>query len=226
MSTNNTISLTKDQTAQHIKSALDWRYAVKKFETTKKISPADWQVLAASLRQAPSSYGLQPFKFLVIEKPELREKLKEVSWNQTQVTDASHYVVFLYREKLSTQDVQRYIDRIAEVRGIPKESLDGFKDMMVGNLVQGPRSATIDQWAQRQAYIAMGFLVETAALLNIDACPMEGFDPAAYDQLLKLEGTGWKSVATVALGYRHSEDPMQHLKKVRFADEELIEYVK
>lgn len=209
-----------------IQQALDWRYATKKFDPSKKITKLDWETLKASLRQTPSSYGLQPFKFLVIENPELREKLKEASWGQTQVTDSSHYVVFLYREKLSTQDIQRYIERIAQVRAIPTESLQGFKDMMVSNLVDGPRAATIDSWAQRQAYIAMGFLMETAALLNIDACPMEGFDPAAYDKILNLEGTGWKSVSTVALGYRHSEDPMQHLKKVRFADEDLIEYIK
>ncbi|MDG0817861.1 NAD(P)H-dependent oxidoreductase [Bdellovibrio svalbardensis] len=208
-----------------IQEALEWRYATKKFDSTKKISAQDWKTLTDSLTLAPSSYGIQPWKFLVIENPAVREQLKPVSWGQTQVTDASHYVVFLYKETMDEAFVQKYINRIAEVRGAPLEALDGYKEMMVNNLVKAPEEK-IRVWSQRQAYIAMGFLLETAALLKIDATPMEGFDPAAYDKILGLEGTGWKSVATVALGYRHSEDSYQNLKKVRFADEALIEYVK
>ncbi len=209
-----------------IKAALEWRYATKKFDATKKISDADWKTLADSLVMAPSSYGLQPWKFLVVENKEVREQLKAVSWNQTQVTDASHYVVLAVREKMEEADVLKYINRVAEVRGIPAESLAGYKDMMIGDVVKGPRSQTINFWAQKQAYIAMGFLLETAALLKVDACPMEGLDPAAYDKILKLEGTGYKSVATVALGYRHAEDGTQNYKKVRFAAENVIQVVK
>ncbi|MNT66033.1 Major NAD(P)H-flavin oxidoreductase [compost metagenome] len=98
--------------------------------------------------------------------------------------------------------------------------------MMLENLVNGPRAQTIGAWAQRQTYIAMGTVLETAALMKIDACPMEGFDPSAYDQILGLEGSGWKTVATVALGYRHPEDAYQNLKKVRFNDDQIMTYVK
>ncbi|MNK11970.1 putative NAD(P)H nitroreductase YfkO [compost metagenome] len=209
-----------------INEALNWRYATKKFDTSKKISALDWKVLQNALTMAPSSYGLQPFKFFVVENPEVREKLKASSWNQGQVTDASHYVVFAAKEKLDEEFIQKYINRIAEVRGVSQESLDGFKSSMVEALIKGPCAKTIDSWAQRQAYISMGFLMETAALLNIDACPMEGFDPQSYDKILNLEGTGWKTVSTVALGYRHPDDAYQNLKKVRFSDETLIEYVK
>lgn len=212
-------------TPNAIKEALEWRYATKKFDPSHKISTADWKVLVDSLTLAPSSYGVQPWKFLVIENPEIREKLKPVSWNQTQVTDASHYVVFLYKEKMDADFVQKYIDRAAEVRQAPKESLDGYKNLLIENLVKAPEDR-IRVWSQRQAYIAMGFLLQSAALLKIDATPMEGFDPSAYDKILGLEGTGWKSVATVALGYRHNEDSFQHLKKVRFPEEDLIKYVK
>ncbi len=208
-----------------IQEALEWRYATKKFDASKKIAAQDWKTLTESLTLAPSSYGIQPWKFLVIENPEVREQLKPVSWGQTQVTDASHYVVFLYKDSVDEAFVQKYIERIAEVRGAPLEALAGYKEMMVNNLVKGPEEK-IRVWSQRQTYIAMGFLLETAALLKIDATPMEGFDPAAYDKILGLEGTGWKSVATVALGYRHPEDSFQSLKKVRFANESLIEYVK
>ncbi|WP_413557982.1 NAD(P)H-dependent oxidoreductase [Bdellovibrio sp. HCB209] len=208
-----------------IQEALEWRYAVKKFDPTKKISEKDLTTLLESLKLAPSSYGVQPWKFLVIENPKIREELKPVSWGQTQITDASHQIVFLYKDTMDEAFVQKYIDRIAEVRGAPVESLQGFKEMMINNLVKAPEEK-IRVWSQRQAYIAMGFLLETAALLKIDATPMEGFSPSDYDRILKLEGTGWKSIATVTLGYRHAEDSFQNLKKVRFADDALIEYVK
>lgn len=154
-----------------IHSALNWRYATKKFDVNKKISSADWKTLTESLIASPSSYGLQPWKFLVVENPSIREKLKAVSWNQTQVTDSSHYVVFIYKEKMDAEHIEKYIQQIAKVRQIPASSLDAYKNMMVENLVKGPRSQTIEAWAQRQAYIAMGFLLETAALLKIDATP-------------------------------------------------------
>ena len=208
-----------------IQEALQWRYATKKFDATKKISTQDWQTLTQSLTLAPSSYGLQPWKFLVIENPELREKLKAVSWNQTQVTDASHFVVFLARDKVDIDYVQKYLDRIAEVRNTPQETLAGFKNMMVENIVNAPEQKIRD-WTQRQAYIAMGFLLETAALLKVDATPMEGLDPLAYDKILGLEGSGWKTTVAVALGYRHAEDATQNYKKVRFTNDTLIEYVK
>lgn len=208
-----------------IKEALDWRYAVKKFDATKKISAKDWETLQQSLHLAPSSYGIQPWKFLVIENPEIREKLKPVSWGQSQVTDASHFVVFLYKPEIDTAFVQKYLDRIVEVRRIPAEGLDGLKAMLIENLVKAPEEkARI--WSQRQAYIAMGFLLQTAAMLKIDSTPMEGFDPTAYDKILGLEGSGWKSVASVALGYRHPEDTFQNLKKVRFPEDTVIQYVK
>ncbi|WP_413290296.1 NAD(P)H-dependent oxidoreductase [Bdellovibrio sp. HCB337] len=209
-----------------IKQALEWRYATKRFDATKKISEADWKILEDSLKLAPSSYGVQPWKFLVVQNPALREKLREVSWNQTQVTDSSHYVVLLYKEQMDEPHVQKYVDRIAEVRGVSQESLDGYKQVMLQNLVLTPNPKKIENWAQRQSYIAMGFLLETAALLKIDACPMEGLDPAAYDKILELEGSGWKTVATVALGYRHQEDAYQNNKKVRFDDDHLIKFIR
>ena len=207
-----------------ITQALHWRYATKRFDPIKKISEADWQVLQQSLIMAPSSYGLQPWKFLVVQNPQVRQQLRAQSWNQSQVTDCSHYVVLTTRATLSVDDIDQYLRRIAEVRDVPLESLEGFKKGMVGDLVHGPRSQAISAWSQRQAYIAMGFLLETAALLRVDACPMEGLDPKAYDRILGLEGSAFQTVAAVALGYRHSEDPLQTFKKVRFADEHVVEF--
>jgi nitroreductase len=211
---------------EEILHSLEWRYATKQFDPDKKITAADWQILEKSLVFAPSSYGLQPWKFLIIQNAELREKLKPASWNQTQVTDCSHYVVFLYKEKMDEAHIEKFLTRHAEVHELPLQNLSRYKEVMMQNLVHGPESEISHFWAQRQAYIAMGFLMETAALLKIDTCPMEGLDGAQYDSLLNLIGTGFKTVASVALGYRHENDKHQSLKKVRFPAESVIEWRK
>lgn len=211
------------ETHSLIEKALQWRYAVKKFDSDRRISPEDWTLLKESMRLAPSSYGLQPWKFLVIENADLRKKLREVSWNQSQVTDCSHYVVMAYKEKVDKDFVRLNIEKIAQVRTTTVESLAGFEKAITSDLIDGPRSRVIESWAQRQVYIAMGFLLETAALIKIDATPMEGLDPSAYDSLLNLTGSGWKTVAAVALGYRHKEDPFINNIKVRFDENQIFE---
>lgn len=210
--------------SQEVIKALNWRYAVKAFDPSKKITSIDWSVLSESLRLSPSSYGLQPWKFIVVQNSELRKKLREYSWNQTQVTDCSHLVVFTYKKKMDVDHIQKFINKTSEVRGVELESLEGYKNMMISDLVNGSRAQVIEPWAQRQTYIAMGFLMETAALLNIDSCPLEGLSPQDYDRLLGLEGTGWGTVAAVALGYRSFQDKYQNNKKVRFDTEQVIEF--
>ncbi|MFZ9520529.1 MAG: NAD(P)H-dependent oxidoreductase [Silvanigrellaceae bacterium] len=205
-----------------VQHALQWRYAVKKFDPQKKIPSAHWTVLKESLRMAPSSYGLQPWKFIVVENSQLRQKLREVSWNQSQVTDCSHYVVLAFREKVDPEFIHKNMQKISSVRNVGLESLAGFEKAITGDLVLGPRSKDIAAWAQRQVYIAMGFLLHSAGILKIDSTPMEGLDPSAYDDILELKGTGWKTVAAVALGYRHAEDPFIQNKKVRFDEAEVF----
>ena len=204
-------------------SALNWRYAVKKFDASKKISDADWKVLAESLRLSPSSYGLQPWKFIVVQDPKLRETLKTHSWNQTQVTDCSHYVVLTTAHRMTKEHVHEYMEDMARTRAVPRESLAGFEKMLVQNLITNPPKSVLD-WSQRQAYIAMGNVMTAAALFKIDACPMEGLEPAEYDKLLELLDTDYRTVAAVALGYRHADDKLQHQKKVRFSAERVFEY--
>ena len=189
---------------QEILEKLQWRYAVKKFDPSKKISEADWFVLEESLRLAPSSYGLQPWKFIVVQDPKIRAALTPVSWNQTQVEDCSHYVVLATLTKIEVAYVEKFVAKIAQVRELDVASLENYKNLMVSDLVNGPRSAIVQWWSQRQSYIAMGMLMETAALLDIDACPLEGIEPAAYDRILQLEGSGYaaakpNSVATTPL---------------------------
>lgn len=202
---------------------LNWRYACKKFDTSKKIREADWNVLAESLRLSPSSYGLQPWKFIVVQNPDLRKQLIAHSWGQTPVTDCSHFVVFATKEKMDEAHITKFIQQTAKTRGADPATLDGYKNMMIGDVVKGPRSAVINFWAQRQAYIAMGFLMNTAALMEIDTLPMEGLNPDEYDKILGLVGSGWKTVAAVACGYRSEEDKYQHAKKVRFDLKDVVE---
>jgi nitroreductase len=204
---------------------LNWRYAVKKFDPSKKISSQDWQALEDALVLTPSSYGLQPWKFLVITNSEVRKKLTPLSWNQQQVEGSSHYVVMCAKNKVSEADVKNYIQRIAEVRGVPLESLKSYYDMMVGDVVKGPRSQWAKEWAARQVYIALGNLMTVAAILNIDSCPMEGFDPQKYDEVLGLKGSGYHSVVCLALGYRANDDKLAQAKKVRAKNADVVQHI-
>jgi len=211
-------------TGSTLTQQLQWRYATKKFDATKRIDPITWAALENSLVLSPSSYGLQPWKFLVITDPELKAKLRPVSWNQAQVEDCSHHVVFLVKKNLGVPEIEHFVDRMAEVRQVPRESLEGYRGFMVGDLAQGPRAQVINEWAARQVYIALGTFMTAAALLGVDTCPMEGLDPAKYDQILGLEGTGWATLCACPTGYRSADDKYAELPKVRFKPEELIEH--
>jgi nitroreductase len=202
--------------------ALHWRYATKVFDPARAVSVADWQALEASLVLTPSSYGLQPYKFLVITDPVLKAQLRPVSWGQAQITDASHLVVFLARNTMTEGYVDSYIDRVAEVRGVAVGDLAGYRNLMVGNLVENKVGLDIPEWTARQAYLAFGQLMQTAALMGIDACPMEGLDPKAYDRILGLEGGDYRTVAVCALGYRSESDAYASLPKVRLRTEHLV----
>lgn len=204
--------------------ALTWRYATKAFDPSRKISPADWTALEQSLILSPSSYGLQPWKFLVITDPALREQLKAHSWNQRQVTECSHFVVFAGQMDISEQDVQRWVERIAQVRQVSPEQMNTYRDMMVGDLVKGPRHAWIREWTARQAYIALGTFMTSAALLGIDTCPMEGIDPLRYDEILNLSAVGYRTLCACAAGSRAADDKYAGAPKVRYEPDEVIQH--
>ncbi len=208
--------------AAGLQETLAWRYATKRFDPSRRIGDADWSALKESLRLAPSSFGLQPWRFVEVRDPQLRTRLKEASWNQSQVTDASHFVVLAADTELDVRAVDRYLDSIAATRGVGLESLAGLRQSLVGGVLNGPRAAQLRPWAERQVYIALGFVLFAAASLRIDACPMEGLDSAAYDRLLGLEQGPFRTVAAVALGYRSVEDPIAGLAKVRFPESEVF----
>ncbi|GLH69189.1 NAD(P)H-dependent oxidoreductase [Geothrix rubra] len=204
--------------------ALQWRYATKRFDPAKKIPAADWATLEQALILTPSSYGLQPWKFLVITDPVLKAKLRPASWNQSQIEDCSHLVVFLGKEDITEADLDRFVARTAEVRGVAPESLAGYKGYMMGDLVNGPRHAVIGEWAARQVYLAFGNFMTAAALLGIDTCPIEGLEPAKYDEILGLKGTGYRTLAACPAGYRAADDKYASLAKVRYAAQDVIEH--
>jgi nitroreductase len=203
---------------------LNWRYATKKFDPAKPIHPSVWAALEEALVLSPSSYGLQPYRFVVVADPELRKKLRAASWDQPQVTDASHFVVFAHKLAVTEADVERFVGLIAETRSTARSALQGYHDMMAGDLVKGPRSAMVKEWTARQTYIALGNLLTSAALLGVDACPMEGLDPAKYDEILGLTAKGFGTTNACALGYRAADDKYAGAKKVRFPSDELIEH--
>ena len=204
---------------------LRWRYATKQFDPLRKISADNWKTLEDALILTPSSFGLQPWRFVVITDSKIREALVPFSWGQRQVADCSHFIVFSVKLTVTREDVDGFINRIAEVRGMTTESLATYRQMMVGTLVEGPMSATVGEWAKRQAYIALGNFMTCAALLGIDTCPMEGLDPAKYDEILGLPALGFTTVVACPAGYRSLDDKYAALPKVRFKREDLIEYV-
>lgn len=210
---------------QQLMDALQWRYATKVFDATKKI-PADvWATLEMALVLTPTSYGLQPYHFLVVQDPAKRAALLPHSWGQKQVVDCSHFVVFTARTEMKEADVDRLIQRSAEVRGIPADALAAYRGMMVGDIVNGPRGKNAHAWAACQSYIALGNLMTAAALLGVDACPMEGINPPEYDKILGLSGSGYKTVVALALGYRAENDKYASLAKIRYETADLVKVV-
>lgn len=208
-------------TTSTLLAAQQWRYATKQFDASKKI-PADlWSALEQSLVLSPSSFGLQPWRFVVVSDPATRAKLREHSWGQAQITDASHLVVFAARHTLNADDITHFLRRTTEVRGVTMESLKGYQDMMNGSLLSRPPAA-LQAWAERQSYLAFGNLMTSAALLGIDACPLEGLDPKKYDEVLGLPALGFATVAACAVGYRAATDKYATLPKVRYPAEEVI----
>lgn len=204
---------------------LQWRYATKMFDATKTIAPEIWKALEEALVLTPSSFGLQPWKFIVITDKEVRAKLLPHSWNQAQVTDCSHYVVFATIKKLSETDIDNFIAHSAKVRSTPVESLKGYRGMMVGDLIHGARSKVIGEWAARQAYIALGNFMTSAALLQVDTCPMEGFVPAEYDKILGLEARGLTAAVCCAAGHRSEHCKYASLPKIRFHASDVVEHI-
>lgn len=199
----------------------NWRYATKKFDATKKISADDLNILKEAMRLSTSSYGLQPYKIIIVENPELRAKLQVAAWGQNQIVDASHLLVFANEINFGDNEINAFAKNIAETRGIVPESIKGYVDFMK-TTITGLSEESKNIWTAKQTYLALGNLINAAAELKIDATPMEGFVPGQVNEVLGLDELGLNATLIATLGYRHEEDATQHFKKVRKSNEDLF----
>jgi nitroreductase len=211
-------------TPEELTSSLQWRYATKVFDNDKNISPDTWNNLEESLVLTPSSFGLQPWQFITITCPKTKQDLLEHSWHQRQVTDCSHLVVLCARNGMNEEDIDKWLDQLASMRGVSRESLEGYAGMMSGFFGSMDQERTL-AWAKNQVYIALGQLMTSAAVLSIDACPMEGIVPAEYDRILGLANSGFTTTVACAMGYRSSDDKYAELPKVRYSANEILKTV-
>lgn len=194
--------------------SLNWRYATKKYDATRKVSENDLSLLKEAVRLSVSSIGLQPYKVIIIENPAIRERLKASAYGQSAITDASHLFVFANEVNIGEKQVEAYLANIANTRGISRENLNDFATMIYGS-INNMTPEQKDIWTSKQTYIALSTLINTAAYLNIDATPMEGFNSAEFNSILGLDEMGLNTSVIATIGYRHLEDPFQNIKKVR-----------
>ncbi|HUF05258.1 MAG TPA: NAD(P)H-dependent oxidoreductase [Aridibacter sp.] len=207
-------------TRKTILHQLRWRYATKGFDPELKVSEEDWETLMNAAILAPSSWGLQPFKMVVVTDTEMKKRLRPACNNQPQITDCSHLVIFAASKELTEEHIDGFIDLTAKTREMELEELEDFRKLLHDFRKKLETNGTALTWSQRQSYISLGFLLSTSALMGIDACPMEGFQPEKVDEILGLEG--YRSTALCALGYRTGNDWLVGLKKVRFPPEEMV----
>lgn len=205
---------------QSLTEAMMWRYATKQFDTTKKLTDEEVQTLLNLARLSPSWYGLQPWTFIVVENPETRAQLREASYGQPQVTDASHFVVFAHKTTLDEAYVDRYITSTAQAQGVTTDDLAGLKGgimTFVGMVANDPSA-----WAANQTNIALGVFIAGASMMGIDTAPMGGFDPAKYDEILGLTERGLHACVVCAIGHRSDTDAASSKTKSRFTLDEVV----
>jgi len=199
----------------------NWRYATKKFDATKKVSDEDLNTLKEAIRMSSSSYGLQPYKVLIIENPELRAQLQPAAWGQTQIVDASHLFIFANETNVGDETIDKFLNAISETRETPLESLAGYGDFMKSK-ISTLEPAVKNVWTSKQTYLALGNLLNAAAELKIDVTPMEGFVPAQVNEILGLDKQNLNASLIATVGYHHEEDATQFYKKVRKSQEDLF----
>ncbi|MGI8605310.1 MAG: NAD(P)H-dependent oxidoreductase [Verrucomicrobiales bacterium] len=204
---------------------LKWRYATKKFDSQRTIPRELWQALEQVLVLTPSSFGLQPWRFMVVTDPSVKTALSAASWKQPQPIDCSHLVVFARRENLSETDVDRFLNHVAAVRALPQSSLARYREVIVAFRQRAETEGWLNTWADRQVYIALGNFMTAAAVLGVDTCPMEGIEPEKFDQILDLRRAGYATVVACAAGYRSADDKSAAIPKVRFDPPDVIHHV-
>lgn len=203
---------------------LKWRYATKGYDTSKKVNESDLNLIKEAIQLTATSYGLQLLKVLDVRDKAIREKLKEASWGQSQITDSSHLLVFCNYADATDEHVDEYIKLKAEAQEIDSSALHGYGDFMKSSI----KNFSIEHrqiWNSKQTYIALGNAMVACAELKIDSTPMEGFDGSAYNEILGLEDKGLQASVVLAVGYRSEDDTTQHAQKVRKSIDDLFELV-
>jgi nitroreductase/dihydropteridine reductase len=203
---------------------LNWRYATKKFDHKKKLSPVQLDELLKAVHLSPSSAGLQSYKIIVVEDPAIRQKLREAANGQSQITEASQLIILASETNLDEAYVKNYIDHVAKTRQIGRENLEGFEQMINGNVSKLTAEQKLN-WSNKQAYIALGVLLTSAAELGIDACPMEGFNAAKFDEILGLTEKGLTTTVIAPVGFRSEDDGYSKLAKVRKPEQEMFIHI-
>ena len=205
----------------NILESLNWRYATKKFDAERTLSDDQVDQILEAGNLAASSYGLQPYKFLVINNQKLQDQLVPHSYDQQQVADASHVIVIAVRTDVDADYISDFAARMEKERGLDAGAMDEYKGMMLGTIGK-MSSEVLYQWSAKQAYIVLGTMLAAAATIEIDACPMEGFVAAEYDQLLDLTSQNLRAVLVMPIGYRAEDDKAQNQKKIRRALDEIV----
>jgi nitroreductase/dihydropteridine reductase len=203
---------------------LQWRSAVKKFDPAKKLNTTQLDSLLSAVQLAPSSYGLQSYKVIVVQDPETKAKLRAAGYDQAQITDSSALFVFASLTTLDEDFGKKFVDLVASTRNVARESLQGYEQVILGAL-SGRTDEQNIVWSHKQAYLALGVLLSAAAELGVDAAPMEGFDAGKFDEILGLKEKGLTASVIAAVGFRADDDRYSQMIKVRRPKEELFIHV-
>ncbi len=201
--------------------SLEWRYAVKKFDDSKTLSTDQIDTLKKAFNLTATSYGLQPVQMIVVKNKEIQQQLVPHSWNQQQVAQASHVLVICIKKSLTKEDIESYFKLVKDIRNTPDEILNPFKEYLKESVTSKTENE-LALWMKNQAYIALGNLLTVAAVEQIDACPMEGFIPEKYDEILELNTYNLTSTLVLPVGVRAEDDYMKDLKKVRKKLEDVV----
>jgi nitroreductase len=216
----------KENEMTTVNERLAWRYATKKYDATKSVPAEKLERIIEAVRLAPTSSGLQPFELFVVSNADIRAKIRTVAWDQTQITDCSHLLVFAAWDDITADRVNTMFDFTNDVRGFTSEGWENYRQLLLGIVAERGTEANY-QAAARQAYIGLGTALIAAAFEEVDATPMEGFDPAAVDEILELKSKNLRSVVILALGYRAAEgDWLVNLKKVRRSRDNFVTEIK
>ncbi|MDO8493172.1 MAG: NAD(P)H-dependent oxidoreductase [bacterium] len=205
--------------------ALNWRYSTNVFDQNKRLSTEDLDYLLEAMRLSPSSFGVQPWKFIVVTNPEIRAKIREAGYGQPKISEASHLIVFAIPKDINETVIDNFVKAVAKARGVEVDAVKGLRDMVTGSMAQKTEEGR-RAWATNQVYIALGVLLTAVAVRGIDAGPMEGFDPKKVDEILGLAPLGLESRVMAAVGYRSESDPNANSKRMRFPKEEVVIEIK